>query len=225
MFFDTIEVLHTGGKLTVRFHEPVSGFTHLAGAVLAGAGMFWLITLTSDTPAKMISVIIYGVCMILCFSASAALHLPIVSDATRVWLNRIDHAAIYSMIAGTYTPLIYNVLTDDRLKWGSLWLIWTLALVGIIYKLFLYKNRLRLSTLMYVGMGWLGVFLLPHALQLMSPVAVMLVVAGGIVYSIGAVIFAIQKPNFHRHFGHHELWHLFVLAGCALHFVAVVMVL
>lgn len=209
----------------MRFHEPVSGFTHLAGAVLAGVGMIWLITLTADTPAKMISVIIYSVCTILCFSASAALHLPKVSDSTRIWLNRIDHAAIYCMIAGTYTPLIYNVLNDDRLKWGSLWLIWTLAFVGIIYKLFLYKNRLHLSTLMYVAMGWLGLFLLPSALQLMSPVAISLVVAGGIVYSIGAVIFAIQKPNFHRHFGHHELWHLFVLAGCALHFVAVVQVL
>lgn len=208
-----------------RFHEPVSGLTHLGGAVLAAIGMIWLITLTYNTPAKMISVVVYSLCMILCFSASAALHLPKVSDHTRSWLNRFDHAAIYCMIAGTYTPLVYNVLIDDGWRWGSLWVIWGLAALGVVYKLFLYKNEQHLSTLLYVAMGWLSLVLLPQAIPLMHPAAIALIVAGGIVYTIGALVFAIGKPNFHRYFGYHELWHLFVLGGCALHFIAVVVIL
>jgi hemolysin III len=129
------------------------------------------------------------------------------------------------MIAGTYTPLLVNVLRDDGLRWGSLWLIWLLAAAGVVYKLFLYQDQHYLSTALYVAMGWLGLLLLPQALEHMPPSVIALVVAGGVVYSIGAVIFAIRKPNFHRYFGHHELWHLFVLGGCALHFIAVLMVL
>jgi hemolysin III len=208
-----------------RFYEPVSGFTHLGGAILAAIGMVILISMTWDTPTKMVSVIVYSISTILCFSASTTLHLSKVSEKTRLWLVRFDHASIYIMIAGTYTPLIYNVLTDEGWKWGSLWGIWLLAAVGIVYKLFLYNRPHHLSTIMYVAMGWLGLLLIPHALPLISPAATILIVAGGIVYTVGAVIFALRRPNFHRYFGHHELWHIFVLGGCALHFVAVMMIL
>src|SRR5688572_11450388 len=91
------------------FREPVSGLTHLAGALLGVAGLVWLITLTQDDPAKMISMIVYGVSLILLYSASAALHLIKGSERTILWLCRFDHAAIYALIAGTYTPICYNV--------------------------------------------------------------------------------------------------------------------
>lgn len=208
-----------------RFHEPISGFTHLGGAVLSALGMIWLIVLTWDAPARMISVIIYSISTILTYSASTSLHLPKVSEKARLWLARIDHASIYVMIAGTYTPLIYNVMTNDGWRWGSLWFIWGLAAVGVIYKLFMYQHNSYLSTILYVAMGWVALFLLPQILPTMPPAAMWLCVIGGVVYSAGAVIFAVGKPNFHRYFGFHELWHVFVLGGSVLHFAAVMVVL
>jgi hemolysin III len=208
-----------------RFHEPISGFTHLGGALLAGLGMVWLIALTWDAPAKMLSVIVYSISMILMFSASTALHLPKVSDRVRNILNRLDHSAIYLMIAGSYTPFLYNVLQHEGWRWGSLWVIWLLAAAGVIYKLFLYRKNNSVSTLTYIAMGWLALALIPQALPLLPPVVTVLILSGGIVYSVGAVIFSIRKPNFHRYFGFHELWHIFVLGGSALHFAALVIIL
>jgi hemolysin III len=208
-----------------RFHEPISGFTHLGGAILAAVGMVWLITITWDTPSRMVSVIVYGISMILCYSASTALHLPLVTERVRDWLNRLDHASIYIMIAGTYTPFVYNVLTSDGWRWGSLGVIWAIAAIGAAYKLFIYKKETHLSTIGYVAMGWIALLLLPQFLHIMPSVVLWLLAGGGITYSVGAVIFATRWPNFHKHFGFHEVWHLFVLAGSALHFVAVLVIL
>ncbi|NWF70990.1 MAG: hemolysin III family protein [Chloroflexi bacterium] len=208
-----------------RFYEPVNGFTHLAGALLAALGLVWLMTLTWDNTAKLVTVIVYGVSMILCFSASTVLHLTQCSLPVRKWLTRADHASIYIMIAGTYTPFCYNVLTSEAWRWSILSLIWALALAGVLYKLFLYNKEHHLSTLSYVAMGWLAVVLFPQALHMLPAPILWLVIGGGVTYSVGAVIFALKKPNFHRHFGFHELWHLFVLGGSALHFVAVLLLM
>jgi hemolysin III len=207
-----------------RFYEPVNGFTHLAGAILAGIGMIWLMTLTVDDTAKFISAAVYGVSMILCFSASTALHLTKCSERVRNWLMRADHAAIYVMIAGTYTPFCFNILSNGW-RWGIISAVWALALAGVLYKLFIYKKDSPFSTLTYVAMGWLAVVMFPQALHLFPSVALWLIVGGGITYSVGAVVYATKKPNIHRFFGFHELWHIFVLVGSALHFVAVMLVL
>ncbi len=206
-----------------RFREPVNGFTHLAGAVLGALGLVLLVSLTHDDTAKMISIIVYGISMIVLYLASTTFHLVKGSERVVFFLRRVDHAAIYVMIAGTYTPILYNVL-NGTWRWGLLILVWTLAVVGIIYKLaFLRGNRNHLSTFLYVCMGWLGVLVFPKALELMQPGAVALIVGGGVVYSLGAIIFALERPNLHRYFGHHELWHIFVLAGSALHYLAILL--
>ncbi len=207
-----------------RFYEPVNGFTHLAGAILATLGMVWLMTLTVDDTAKFITVAVYGVSMILCFSASTALHLTKCSERVRNWLTRADHAAIYVMIAGTYTPFCYNVLSNGW-RWGIISVIWALALAGVLYKLFIYKKDSPFSTLTYIAMGWLAVVLFPQALHMFPSPVLWLIVGGGVTYSVGAVVYATKKPNFHRWFGFHELWHIFVLVGSTLHFVAVLLLL
>ncbi len=207
-----------------RFYEPVNGFTHLLGAVLAAFGMVWLMTLTWDDSAKLITVMVYGVSMVMAFSASTALHLIQCSKPVRLWLTRVDHAAIYIMIAGTYTPFCYNILSDEG-RWGILSTIWALALAGALYKLFIYKKDSYFSTLTYIAMGWLAVILFPQALHMFPSPALWLIVGGGITYSVGAVIYATKSPNLHRHFGFHELWHIFVLVGSTLHFIAVMLVL
>ncbi len=168
----------------------------------------------------MLSMIVYGSSLVLLYSASAALHLVRGSRRTLLWLNRFDHAAIYALIAGTYTPICYNVLTGGW-RWGMLSTIWALALGGIIFKLLFLRQSGHLSTLFYVGMGCLAFVALPEMMGSVPAGALWLLVGGGALYIIGALIFALQRPNFHPQFGFHEVWHLFCLGGSALHFAAV----
>ena len=203
--------------------EFVSGIIHLIGAVLAFLGTLWMAHLTWDAPCRLVTVVIFGVSLILVYCTSAALHLQSAKafDETGQFLQRCDHAAIYFLIAGTYTPFCYHLL-DGNWRWGMLVLIWVLAGVGAVLKLFYFWQG-HLSTLMYAFMGWLSVVTIPDHLQSVAPGAIFLIVLGGIIYTLGAVIFALNKPNFHRHFGHHELWHVFVIAGSACHFLAVML--
>lgn len=203
-----------------RFREPVSGFTHLAGALLAAAGLIWLVLLTRADTAKLMSMIVYGASLVLLYTASTVMHLTKGSERLVLLLNRIDHAAIYLLIAGSYTPIAYYALTGAW-RWGLLAVVWMLAVTGVVYKLFFLRRDGHLSTLFYVGMGWLGVLVVPQIAGVFPPEAIALLLAGGLIYSAGALIFALRRPNFHPHFGFHELWHLFVLAGSALHFFVV----
>jgi hemolysin III len=205
-----------------RFREPVNGFTHFIGVILGFVALIWLMIETrEDRPDKMISLLIYGVSIVLLYTASTVFHLAKGTRRRVLLLRRIDHAAIYIMIAGTYTPLVYNVL-PELWRWSILGIVWTMAVVGIIYKLlFLRGQRNVVSTLMFIGMGWMGLITLPQALLLLDMQAVWLIIIGGLVYTTGAVIFTVERPNLHRHFGHHALWHVFVLAGSMLHFAAV----
>lgn len=203
-----------------RFREPVNGFTHLAGAVLAAAGLAWLAAAAWGDAPRLLAVVVYGVSMIVLYLASAAFHLAHGSERTLLWLRRFDHAAIYGLIAGTYTPILYSLL-DGGWRWGMLALVWGFAAVGIAYKLLRLREGSLWSLAFYVVMGWLGVIALPQALPAMPPQAGLLILAGGLVYMLGALIFGIRRPNFHPHFGHHEIWHLCVLGGSALHFAAI----
>jgi hemolysin III len=205
-----------------RFREPVSGFLHLAGALVALIASIGLGLATWQHPDKMISLVVYGISMVLLFSASTALHLTRGSENTLRWLNRLDHAAIYVLIAGTYTPFCYNLL-DGAWRWGMLILVWGLAAAGVIYKLaFLERSNSYISTILYVAMGWIAIIGAPTFIKVVPVGAIALLIAGGVVYSVGAVIYALQKPNLHQHFGFHELWHVFVLVASTLQFLAVV---
>lgn len=203
-----------------RFREPVNGFTHLAGAILAGIGLVCLMVVTHDNAAKLLSVMVYGVCMIVLYAASATFHLTKASDAVLLWLKRVDHAAIYLMIAGTYTPFLYNVL-DSNLRWWLLAVVWLLATAGAVYKLLFLQHSGLVSLLYYVAMGCVGILVAPQAFRVLPTGAIILILLGGTFYLAGAVIFGLEKPNFHRHFGHHEIWHLLVLAGSFAHFAAI----
>ena len=203
-----------------RFREPVSGFTHLAGAVLAAIGLIGLIAGTAHDPERQIPAVVYGISLVLVFCASSALHLTRGSDRTILWLQRIDHASIYLLIAGTYTPFCVLLLSGMS-RWVMLIFIWAIAAVGVIYKLLFLKKDGLLSTVAYVAMGWVGIILIPTVGSLLPAAAIALVLGGGVIYTIGAVIFALGRPNLHRYFTFHDLWHLFVLGGSALHFIAV----
>jgi hemolysin III len=202
------------------FREPVNGFTHLIGAVLAFAGLIWLLVITWPDWARTVVSLVYGLSVIAAFSASTLMHLYNGSQRVIKWLIRFDHASIYIMIAGTYTPIAY-VLLDTAWFVGIMIAIWGMALGGVVWKLFFYHEDTIWSLLYYLGMGWFSLILLPRVLQFVDIVPFVLIVSGGLMYTIGAVIFGLKKPNFNEWWGHHEIWHLFVLAGCAFHFFAV----
>lgn len=203
-----------------RFREPVSGLTHLAWAILSVVGLVWLVLLTHDDTAKMITMVIYGISTLLLFGASAFFHLSHGSEQRLLLLRRLDHAAIYLMIAGSYTPFLYNLLQGPP-RWLMLLLVWSLAVVGIVYKLFFLRGSSHISTVFYLGMGWLALLAAPYWLPLLDGVALLLLLGGGMVYSVGALVYMAERPNLHRHFGHHELWHLFVMGGSVMHFLVI----
>jgi hemolysin III len=207
-----------------RFREPVNGFTHLAGAIFAVVGLVWMLAITQDNAAKMVTVVIYGITMILLYSASAAYHLSKGSERKILRLRSLDHAAIYLLIAGTYTPVFYSLLSGRSRLW-MLIIVWGLALLGAIYKLFFLRDPGYLSLLCYVILGSAGVIALPQAITRFPPGTGIYVLTGGVLYIIGVIVYGMRKPNFNRHFGHHEIWHLLVLGGNALHFIAIARVL
>jgi hemolysin III len=205
-----------------RFREPVNGFTHLTGAVLSVLGLIWLVAVTQHNTPKMMSFVIYGVSMILLYSASASFHLIKTSPEKLLWLRRFDHAAIYVVIAGTYTPLFYNIL-DGSLRWWLLAIVWIVALAGAVYKLFFLQASGLLSLACYVIVGSIGVVSAPQTLRILPSSAIILIGIGVIFYLIGVVVFGLEKPNFNRHFGYHEIWHLLVMAGSLFHFIAILL--
>jgi hemolysin III len=205
-----------------RFREPVNGFTHLAGAIIAAGGLFWLIVVTQNNTPKLLSVVIYGVSTILLYAASATFHLVKTSPNRQLWLRRLDHAAIYLMIAGTYTPFLYNVL-DGSMRWLMLALVWLVALTGAGYKLLLLRDAGIFSLVCYVAVGCVGILVAPYAFQVLSPAAIILIIIGCAFYMVGVIVFGLEKPNLHRHFGHHEIWHLLVLGGSIVHFAAILL--
>lgn len=207
--------------MLLRFREPVSGFSHLFGAILALVAFGLLAFALSDEPMRLLVVLVYGFGVIATLTASSIMHLYNGSQRVIEWLVRLDHASIYLMIAGTYTPVCYLFL-EGIWRWGILLGIWAMALAGVVWKLSVWKPNNPWSLAYYLLMGWAGVIMAPQVLPQLDALGVTLFALGGAMYTVGAVVFGIRKPNLHEWFGHHELWHMFVLAGGSLHFWAIV---
>jgi len=208
-----------------KLREPVNGLTHLGGAIAALAGQIALLVVAWNDLARIISVLIYGISLISLFSASALYHSVNAGPKVTKILRKLDHSAIYLLIAGTYTPICINAFTGFY-RWGLLTIVWSIALVGILVNIF-YINKPRwLSALIYVLMGWLCVSAAGQMLTALSPMALTWLMAGGVIYTLGAVVYTTKHFDFvPGKFGFHEVWHIFVLAGAAAHFVAVLGVL
>jgi hemolysin III len=204
-----------------KLREPVNSLTHWAGAVLALAGLIALLIVGWGTPAKVISLVVYGVSLIFLFSASATYHMVRAKDKALEIFRKIDHAAIYFLIAGTYTPFCINAFTGFW-KWGMLIIIWSLALIGIGIKVFIIRVPRWLNAGIYLAMGWLVVGASGQLLSELPAWALTWLIIGGIIYTLGAVIYITKIFNFKPGvFGFHEVWHIFVLLAAAAHYVAV----
>lgn len=204
-----------------KMREPVNSLTHWAGAVLALAGLIALLIVGWSTPAKIISLLIYGISLIAMFSASATYHMVHAKDKVLLILRKIDHSAIFLLIAGTYTPFCVNAF-DGFWKWGMLSIVWTLAVIGIIVKVFYIKAPRWLNAGIYVVMGWLCVGAAGQMLATLPTWVFAWLLAGGIIYTLGAIVYITKVFNFWPGvFGFHEVWHIFVMLAAAAHFVAV----
>lgn len=210
--------------MTISIREPVNGFTHLFGAVMAFAGLFALVikasAVTEDAVAMM-AVIIFGVSMILLYAASATYHMVVADDRVIAFLRRMDHSMIFVLIAGTYAPFCLISLSGST-GWVLFTFISFIALAGVTFKLVWFHAPRWLSTALYVAMGWLVIFFTPQLAPVIGAGGMVFLILGGIIYTIGALIYWL-KPKIltFKHFGYHEIFHIFILFGSLFHFVSI----
>lgn len=204
-----------------RFKDPFSGLSHAAGFVGATIGTIALVALAPGKMSTTVCVLVYGVSLMALYAASSAYHLIRGSESLDRLLRRFDHCAIFGLIAGTYTPMLWGALDGTR-RLAFLGIVWSIALIGIIMRITWLGAPRWLYTAMYLGMGWIGVLEAGTFRRALPSTVIALIVAGGLTYTAGAIIYALKRPNFlPGRFGFHELWHLFVLAASAFHFAAV----
>lgn len=201
----------------MRIREPFNGTSHLVGLLLAGAGTILLLRMAKSS-GELVAFGVYGATLIFLYGASTLYHTLTVPERPRRALRTLDHIAIYFLIAGTYTPVALITL-KGRLGWTLLAAVWLIALAGIPFKLFYLHAPVWLSTGTYLAMGYLALVALVPIAHAVSLGGLAWLIAGGLAYTIGAVIYARQRPDpFPGRFGHHEIWHLLVIAGSGCHF-------
>lgn len=198
------------------------GWSHAAAVVVAIAGLITLIVITRHDTAKLISMTIYGVSLVLLFGVSATYHVFRWPPRVKDWLRRADHATIFVFIAATYTPLVFNVL-DGWWRIGVLVGAWLSAAVGVAGAApFLRIPRQALAAV-YLAMGWVAVVALVPLTAALGWVAAVLMALGGLQYSLGAAAYAFKWPRlWPRVFGYHELFHLAVISASVTFYVIVV---
>ena len=205
-----------GVKYYTPIEEKTNIISHAIGFVLSIIALVLLVTYATlhGNILHIISFSIFGASLIILFAASTCYHSA-KKPELRNRLRIIDHASIYVLIAGTYTPFTLITL-NGPIGWSILGTAWGLALTGIILKLFLTGKYKLISTLMYIFMGWIIVFAIKPVINNLSSEGLFWLVAGGMAYTIGAILYSIKKIKFN-----HAIFHVFVLLGSACHFVSV----
>lgn len=197
------------------------GRLHQAAFFAAIPAIIALIVVAPGAKARA-GAIVYGTALLLQFGSSAMYHVGDWSDRAYARMQRLDHSMIFVLIAGTYTPMCLMALHGTA-GWIVLTLAWTGAIVGILTKL--YRVDLHvISGIMYIGLGWVAVFVLPALARELSTASMALVVAGGVVYTLGAVALATNRPDpWPQTFGYHEVWHAATVAAAACFFAAILL--
>jgi hemolysin III len=204
-----------------RARDPVSGYSHLAGLGFACVGAVALIVRAGRDLGSLGTALVYAVGLVGLYAASSAYHLLPADDRMRRNLRRLDHSAIFLMIAGTCTPVFWRAF-EGGTRTAMLTTVWIVAAAGIALRILWLSAPRLLYTVLYLAMGWMFVVQGPRGFQALPGTAVALVVAGGVTYTAGAIVYALKRPDpFPSVFGFHEIWHLFVLGGSALHYAAI----
>jgi hemolysin III len=180
------------------------------GAVALTVALLW--NSSHDLP-RMLSMLVFGLSMVLLYTVSAIYNIGNWQGKLGRFLRSLDHANIFVLIAGTYTPICFNVL-HGWVRYTLLAVVWLLAIGGVVLAVFTTRVPRKARTWVYIGMGWVGLLALPALMEVYALEAVALLFLGGFLYTIGALIYGFRRPNpFPRVFGFHEIFHLFVIAG------------
>jgi hemolysin III len=209
--------------MRLRLREPVNALTHLLGAVLSVIGLVMLIMAATEhgSARHIVAVSIFGASLVMMYGVSALYHASTLSERGLGHFQRIDHVMIYVLIAGSYTPICLIVL-GGQLGMTLLITVWALAALGVYQKIVWMHAPRWLSTALYLGMGWIAVLIARPLIAAGSPGFFFWLLAGGIAYSLGAVVYANKWPRrTAKVFGPHEIWHLFVMAGSFAHYWAI----
>ena len=209
----------------MKFHlkEPGSSITHFIGMLMAMFSAVPLLIKASTNPDYIhtLSLAIFIVSMILLYAASATYHAFDLSAKSNRLLRKIDHMMIFVLIAGTYTPICVIAL-GGRVGYRLLALVWSIAIIGIFVKAFWITCPKWFSSVLYIAMGWICVLAFTRILNALSKGAFLWLLTGGIIYTVGGIIYALKLPIFnskHKNFGSHEIFHLFVMGGSICHFI------
>ena len=191
------------------------------GAFFFAMGACTMLIAGAQGPRALVATIIYSICISALFGISALYHRPMWDPGPRTFMKRLDHAAIFLMIAGTATPISMLAISgEDGNK--LLAILWAFAFFGVMQSIFWVKAPRWLSAILYVIMGWLAVPYLPEMKAVLGMGRIWVLLAGGIVYTLGAVIYAIKKPDpWPKYFGYHEIFHILVIVAAVLHFIVV----
>ncbi len=208
-------------ELLSKFKDPVSGLTHFFGIILSIFGLAVLVvnSVNPVRPWHLLAGIVFGSGMILLYTASTLYHWLDLSERGNLRLRKFDHMMIFFLIAATYTPFCLIPMRGPW-GWGILGTVWALAILGLLFKAFWINAPRRLSTGLYLLMGWVAAVGIKALVESLTPAALFWVFAGGICYTAGAVFYVIKRPS-SKVFGFHEIFHLFVLGGTAAHYLAV----
>jgi len=196
--------------------ERLNAWTHLVGAVLACIGAIWLLVVASldGSPWKIVSVAIYGVTLLLLYSASTVYHS--VRGRAKVIMQKVDHLSIYLLIAGSYTPFCLVTLRGAW-GWTLFGIVWGLAVIGMLQEIKPRSEARILSIVIYAVMGWIVLVAVKPLLAALGTAGFVWLATGGALYTLGIIFFALDHRLRHAH----GIWHLFVIAGSVLHFVAI----
>ena len=204
--------------------EPINSLTHWIGAILS---LFALIAMLAKgivnnaSAVAIISVAIFGISLILLYSVSATYHGVITSDKIIFRLRKLDHSMIFILIAGSYAPFSLIALGGSK---GAVFfsIIASIAVSGILFRMLWFNCPRWLQTALYIGLGWAAIFMIKPLSQVLSPVSLFLLVLGGILYTVGGVIYGLKPKKLQLgKFGFHEIFHIFIILGSLCHFICV----
>ena len=207
--------------MRLKMKEPVNTWTHFISFVASIVGLVFLIIICKNNLSKLITMSIYGVSMILLYGASSLYHWVRTTPQKELLLKKIDHIAIYFLIAGSYTPVFYFGL-DGAWRWAMLISVWSLAVLGMALKIWFIHAPRYVSSAFYVSLGWIALVPFLQLIKNLPLGAIILMAVGGVIYTMGAVIYATKIFDFFpKRFGFHEIFHLFIAAGSIVHFIMI----
>ena len=207
----TDQLIHVYAPL----EERINALSHAFGAILAAIATTFMLIKGDDLNGwQFFGLVVYGLSMILLFASSAIYHFS-VDEKKRQWYKKLDHTAIYYLIAGTYTPFLAIAIPTAKAHY-LLITLWIIAAIGTLFKLIFIHRFEKISLIAYLVMGWLAVLVMDDMQRFLKPEALKLLIIGGLAYTIGALFYALKRVRYA-----HAIWHVFVLIGAGSHFLAI----